>query len=481
MQIPRPALAWLFLLFAVPVLIFDVIAVPAGEVPDEPAHILRAASLLHGEVLGHRELTLSPYGGRAVMAGVDANLGLLAAGFAFPSATPLAAKHMDQAKIAALLAIPWAARPAFAPVSNTAVYPPTLYLAAAFGLGLGHVVGLGPYLSILLARLCDTTLYITLGFAALALARRGRPLLFAALLLPMSLWLGASVSQDGLLLPVSCLAAALLSRADAPQGRAYWGAALLLACVIAAKPPYMPLAGVMVLPGLAEDGGWRLGRRLAGMALAALPGLFWLGLTLTSVATPLFRGPPYIAGPLWPGTPGRVFATMEPAAQSRVLLHQPMLALSLPWAALQHEAAVRFHELIGVLGLLAIELPPWLRLLWTVAFGTALMATMFARRAAAPGPRWWTVAAMLGLVTLCIFAIYDAEYLIWTPVGAAAIEGVQGRYALPLLPFQAVLLPRFRLGAGDALRALLTLPAVAAGAVGLVAMPAIVLFAYYIR
>ncbi len=111
----------------------------------------------------------------------------------------------------------------------------------------------------------------------------------------------------------------------------------------------------------------------------------------------------------------------------------------------------------------------------------ALAATLIANQRASRGPRWWKTLAGVGLVVACIWAIYDAEYLTWTPVGAAAIEGAQGRYGLPLIPFLAVLLPRFRLSLGDSVRVLLTLPAIAAGAVGLVAMPAIVLFAYYIR
>jgi uncharacterized membrane protein len=43
--------------------------------------------------------------------------------------------------------------------------------------------------------------------------------------------------------------------------------------------------------------------------------------------------------------------------------------------------------------------------------------------------------AILGIV----FALSLAEYLIWTPVGARAVEGLQNRYYLPLVPFALLL------------------------------------------
>src|SRR5271165_6041390 len=51
---PQNGLAWLFVLFALPIVIFFDVTVPPGEVPDEQFHILRAASILNGEIIGHR-------------------------------------------------------------------------------------------------------------------------------------------------------------------------------------------------------------------------------------------------------------------------------------------------------------------------------------------------------------------------------------------------------------------------------------------
>src|SRR5438876_11196203 len=64
---PQNGLAWLFVLFALPIVIFFDVTVPPGEVPDEPFHILRAASILNGEIVGHR--ASFPSNGRSVALG----------------------------------------------------------------------------------------------------------------------------------------------------------------------------------------------------------------------------------------------------------------------------------------------------------------------------------------------------------------------------------------------------------------------------
>jgi hypothetical protein len=67
-------LASLFVLFALPIVIFFAVTVPPGEVPDEPQHIFRAASILHGEIIGHRA-TSTFNGSPVATSGVDADQG----------------------------------------------------------------------------------------------------------------------------------------------------------------------------------------------------------------------------------------------------------------------------------------------------------------------------------------------------------------------------------------------------------------------
>ncbi len=466
---PQRLFPCLFLLLAVPVLVFSAVMVPAGEIPDEVAHIMRANSLLHGNLVGYR---IPRGGGPAMDSGVTANPALIAAGFAFAPGTR---KVLTADRLAQLRAVPWAPRAAYVAVPNTAVYMPILYAPAAFGLGLGHLAGLQPYDAIVAARLCNALAFSILALLALSLARGGRGVLFAVLLLPMTLSLAASCNQDGLLIATAALSAALLSR----SGRgAWWAGAAALGVVLAVKPLYLPLAGLV---GLAAPRRLRYAVRAAGMAVAAVPALVWYGVAQAYAVVPFVRGAPYTAGPLWPGTPGQMFAAVDPAQQIKVFLHDPLLLLRLPFEALRDTYELHGYGVVGVLGTLDILLPPWLYALWYFALAASAAGMLLARRGDAPGWGASACAAGLACVAAALFTLFDGQYLSWTPIGAAAVEGIQGRYAIPLLPFFGLVLPRLQSAGTTALQGLLQVPAVVAAGAGLAAVPALLTWTYYLR
>ena len=241
---------------------------PLGRVADEPAHALRAASLLHGQWIGRRAPVIMPGGAERVMAGLDADGALL--GVQGGSDRPkLLQDHADWSR-----AQVWAGTRRFHEAANVAVYMPVFYAPAAVGMGVARAAGAGPFGATYAARMVNVACFAALGLAALLLARRGHALLFCTLTLPMTLSLAGSVNQDGLIIGSSALAAALLSRgaASAPPGWAYWAAAVLLACIVAVKPPYAPLLAGLLLP-LPPVRAWP---RLRGPLLSQAPsGLAW--------------------------------------------------------------------------------------------------------------------------------------------------------------------------------------------------------------
>ena len=102
-------------------------------------------------------------------------------------------------------------------------------------------------------------------------------------------------------------------------------------------------------------------------------------------------------------------------------------------------------------------------------------------RRSAPGPGLLGSLVMIACVAAAVLAIFDGQYLSWTPIGSATIDGVQGRYFVPLLPFLGLALPAFDLRGGDAIRQVLRLPTALAGLAGLVVIPALVVATYYLR
>jgi hypothetical protein len=295
----------------------------------------------------------------------------------------------------------------------------------------------------------------------------------------MTLWLASSCNEDGLLIACSCLAAALLTRARGPRGLSYWGAAALLACVIAVKPAYLPLAVFMVLPCTRMDRRDML-RAGAGIAATSLPGIIWALVMLRYVSGPSVWGPPYHPGALWPGDPARLFVGSDPAAQTLVLLHDPWLILRLPLQTIENRGLLNVQEAVGGLGNLDVVMDVRMYSLWYTAIVLAALGDVLATREAR-GPRAGLALLALLAVVATVIAIFDLEYLTWTEVGdGPLIKGVQGRYAIPLLPMISVALPLLRLPGTRWLRGALAVPVIAMAAVGMVYLPALVLETYYL-
>ncbi len=273
-----------FLALCGPVCIALALIVPPGEVADEGAHLARAAALMNGEFVGHRETLRYADGSTHVAAGVRIDP-------AWDEVTRSRPKSFGGI-LDAVEGEPDAQGRVFVPLYTVATYPPFLYLPSAFGLAAGRLLGLPPETCVYLGRLANATATLVAGLLALAVARRGRPALFAVLALPMSLSLAASFNQDGLIVALAALAAALLSPrpfAGGGTGPRLSGAILCIALVALAKPPYAALAAMLLVPFPGGRGGLGMGRRLAAAVLAVLPAAIWTVAATATVATPVPR------------------------------------------------------------------------------------------------------------------------------------------------------------------------------------------------
>ena len=410
---------------------------PPDQVADERVHASKAESLLDGSWIGHREI-VETIDGRRPQQGIDGDPALLGLS---ASTTP---GELTAARLKAIAAVPWS-RPIFLALGTISGYWPGFYLVAAAALGLAKTAGATPLDAFLTARVANLALYLAMGTTTLALARRGRALLFCTLAVPMALSLGASINQDGLAIASSAFAVALLTRRPAAAASFFRRearrivAALLLAAVVLAKPPYLPLAGLLFLPfpALADRRTWA-GRAVL-VALVAAGGLGWTWVTVHYVATPVLQGPAE-AGPLWPGPRPAVFFGSDMPGQMRVLMQKPVRFLTLPWEAIRHDDFM-LQEAIGVLAYLNLFLPFWLYAAWKAALVSSAAADVVGGREDAEALPIWQAPIPLLCALAALFAIYLSQYLSWTPVGERHITGPQGRYWLPLLPAVAFALP----------------------------------------
>jgi hypothetical protein len=487
----------LFLLVAAPLMLFFALAVPVGQVPDEIAHILRADSVRLGTLIGYRAKVANPSGPDAPAvrgAAIRVDAGLSDAAFVIAANTPHDPLKMTSELLARWHAIPWANHRIERVAENVAPYAPLFYLPAAIAMGAAKLAGAPPASAILAARLANTACYLLLGAVALLLARSGRTVLLALLLLPMSLSLGASCNQDGLVIAVAALTVALLSRTGptAPERWSWWLGAGALACVILAKPPYLPLAALLLLPlplwraDLADPAAMRA--RIGAVLLASVPGILWAAAAAAWVSTPFLwpmtDAAPYTPGLLYTGDPSLQLWTTDPTRQLHILLAHPSLFVTLPVARVLSLAWTgELHRtFIGVLGTLSVVLPAFLYKAWICAFGATCAADIVADRPV-PGTQRGVpdVLTTVAVVLLTIWGILISLYLTWTKLGQAGIDGVQGRYLIPVALLALPGLPRLGLGTGVSLRAAAALFVLAVALLGDQQISDLFLLRHYVR
>jgi uncharacterized membrane protein len=390
--------------------------------PDEPDQSLRAIALSHGhliEPIGPTEAgDFLDTGAIHAMDGIDdLRIDWERSNRDFLDRAHGPVPPQAQRKLAA---IRWTRHNDFVGFSNTAAYPPLLYLPAILGWRTGEAANLTIFQSLRLARLLCAFTAIGLGFLALRLCAFPRWLLLPTLLLPSTLFLNATSSQDSVLISVAALAIALLSRPLSAQRNftrpELIATATLLALCALARPPYAALALVLFLPTLEARSPTKK-RSPPTLAFAAV-----------LAACALWRS---LVAPL--GV--ELSDAANPTQQAAFLLHHPFSATAAVLRGTASAAFDFFHRGLYVLG--------WNDLLPHHGAAAALTACLALICLFAPPIPIRTMPAralLLAAVTAPLLGISLAEYFIWTPPAWHTVYGIQPRYWLPILPLATLLL-----------------------------------------
>jgi uncharacterized membrane protein len=401
---------------------FLALNMPPFQNPDEHAHFLRAAQVAGGRLLGARFADDARPG--QVTAGGLVDPALLTASGPFNGLIfhpELRAVREDWAP-----RIAWSDERATMAFANTAINPPVFYLPAAAGVGFGRWLHLTVVQTLVLSRVLTGLAAVAVGAAAIALSGRAAPWLFAVLTLPMSLSLLASTSPDALMLAGSALAGGLAVRLwdEAGPRRAWLLAAMAaaLALVAMARGPYAGLALVpLAIPAIP------LRARLIAAGAVAATAVAW---SVLSALTTLTNFGAQVGA--------------DPAAQLALLAHNPLSAVPVLWRSVSEQWPAYIDIFVGTLGWLDTPLPAWYHRLAWLALAAGALAAMLGRSPAPamPGRRLLVAAALL----LSAVGLFAAQYITWTAPGFPTVQGVHGRYFLPLALAGAALLPSLGLG-----------------------------------
>ncbi|MGN0685990.1 MAG: DUF2142 domain-containing protein [Gemmiger sp.] len=294
------------------------------------------------------------------------------------------------------------------------------FLPGSLGMAVARLFGLGALGCLYAGRLGNLVAYTLLCWLGLRSAQKARPVFLCLMLLPMSLYMGASLSYDATLLASYYLMLALLTR---PAWTTRTAALYAVACTFAnGTKPYLNLLWV-VLPLLLTKKEWKAkGSRLAWAGICAAGSL---ALTLFVEQYGVLMRHNY-------GTIARQGgAAVNGGEQLAFILSNPLRYLAVLLGTLYEN-----DGFLGQLGLFGWKDMPIAFLSLTGPLVLLAAALLCATHTDSLGRRrlggLGVFAALYGIGAM------TAMYITYTPVGMVRIVGLQTRYFLPLWLLLAV-------------------------------------------
>lgn len=413
----RPA--WVYGFFACLMAMACILLTPPGQSPDERNHLARVLQISQGGFVGLKN-------------GAKEAGGYLPANFPTEAEMLNSLRFNPDAKVPMpeLLALSqrhWSHEKSWTAFGNTVIYAPIAYLpgaATSFVARQGRATIIQTSYAVRAANALSTILLCALG---IAIARRGMLYLAVISSLPMVMALGASCSQDGVIIGLAVLTVALLTRLDeaTPGSTRLWVVVAVLFSVLTVSKPPLLLCSLIPLGFARPARAW----------LRALP-------LISSVATFLFwqkfgLDPTKI--------PFRDGSGVSDSGQVHWVLTHPQLLPALAYHTLQQNIGHNIHEFMGVLGWLDTLFPNWFYCLVAGVIGVVLALSGYPALGDRELRQSSPVSALaIFSMALATGGVFFSIYVIWTPVGAPVIDGVQGRYFLPIAPFLALVFPKVR-------------------------------------
>lgn len=301
---------------------------------------------------------------------------------------------------------------------------PLAYVPQALGFTLARVLGLNSIALLYLGRFLNLLLFAAVGVLTIKRLPFGKNVFFGVSILPMSLHLAASLSYDVVILAFTgyftavCLD--LAYKADTVKVKDVIALAVVMAVMGPCKMVYGAIAGFCLLIPVKKFGNWGkwtvsaaavLGSFLAAMAVV----------NLRTVAMYTQESDSYVA---WAEEAGYSFAE---------LLHQPVRVLQLFYNTVAWQGESLYSGMLGEsLGNRdAVLNTPYVVILLL----TACLVILVLKK---PGEEiFMKIKERLWIWFICLVifaALMFSMLLAWTPKSSNMVQGVQGRYMLPLLP-----------------------------------------------
>ena len=408
----------LFLIIAPLLYFIYAVLTPPFQTPDEHQHLFRAWQLSEFHLIGERRGDEA--GG--VLPDSLARAALPEIGSVDPHAVRPMPKRPLSTAFGPRTDVGHGASPHFFNFLSV-IYSPAGYIPQIAAIWIGARAGISVEQIVRLGRLFNAALAILLIYWAIRLTPVGSLILLWVGLLPMTAASSAALGQDGLIIGGGCLLTAIGLRIAFKQEcrcSELLIVGILTILITLAKVFYLPLALIGAQPFTRGKIQWpRLVPLLIICVVAALVTALWLDSVSGLVITPTTQIP----------NPTQRLAnwSQHPAAFPTVL---------------EHTYIAHGPELFGFLFTFGwLNVLPDMRamVLTAVACGLAVFAGDHGAARFDWRTRLWLLLIAVGTMLLISLALW----LYCTPASSDRIEGLQGRYLIPLFPAILIaLLPR---------------------------------------
>ena len=390
----------LLLLFSIVLGLMYVFLMPIGTPPDEAHHFRRAYSITNGRLLAVKG---------------DSEKG---AGDTLPNSVnelfsygPGEIRYNKMPDIMARTSE--ADSESFQEFNNMALYSPIAFIPQSLGIAIGRVLHLPMICIFYLARIFNLAVWILILYFAIKKMPFGKSVLCMILLMPISMQAAASCQADALT-NASTMAFTFykIKKPTLLTKKEIVIAAVLVLFIAMGKIVYLPICFLLLLlpKKCFKDKKHKIILLLSLLGLAVILNLIWLKIS---------------SGYLIETNPG-----VNPSEQVSNILHNPLSYVSVMFRSVFSNGLFYFFSFFGS-GLayfnVLIEQP------YILGFAFLLFYIYISENRQKYFLENKQKIFLAAVTIVCIALIFTSLYIQWTAVKAPLIEGVQGRYFIPLV------------------------------------------------